>query len=64
MQIAALPLEKRAEAFSMCQETLRESAERMGIAGLQMEGLYEPSNGSHSSQQNIDVSGSPQGGKA
>jgi phage/plasmid primase-like uncharacterized protein len=39
MQIAALPLEKRAEAFSMCQEALRESAERMEIAGLQMEGF-------------------------
>ena len=47
MQIAALPLEKRPEAFAKCEEALRESAEKYGNCGCADGKLYEASNGGH-----------------
>lgn len=65
MQIAALPLEKRAEAFAKCEDALRDSAEKMGIAGPQMEGFVKlQMEAVRGMVQNIDVGGSPNGAKA
>ena len=65
MQIAALPLDKREEAFAKAKQSLEESARDMGIAGDQMDGFIKlQMEAIRSVVQNIDVGGAPQGGKA
>jgi hypothetical protein len=65
MQIAAMPLSQREAGFAICEDTLRETADKMGIAGPQMEGFIKiQMDAIRRMVQNIDVGGSPQGGKA
>ena len=65
MQIAAMPLNQREAGFKICENTLRETAREMGVAGEQMDGFIKiPMEAIRGMVQNIDVGGSPQGGNA
>jgi hypothetical protein len=65
MQIAAMPLHEREAGFGICERSLRETARDMGIAGEQMGGFIKiQMEAIRGMVQNIDVGGSPQGGKA
>jgi hypothetical protein len=65
MQIAAMPLHEREAGYAVCEESLCETARDMGIAGDKMEGFIKiQMEAIRGMVQNIDVGGSPQGGKA
>jgi hypothetical protein len=65
MRIAGMPLEEREAALAIAENSLREAAKEMGIAGDQMNGFIElQMKAIRQIITDIDVSGSPQGGSA
>jgi hypothetical protein len=64
MRIAESPL-KRAEAFSLAEQSLRASAGEKGIAGEQMDAFIElQMKAIRQMVLDLDVGGRPEGGRA
>jgi len=65
MYIAGLPLDKREAALAVAENSLREAGQEIGITGEQMDAFIElQMNAIRQIVSDIDVSGSPQGGRA
>ena len=65
MRIAEMPLEQREEGFKIAERSLREAAEELGIGADRMEGLIQMLvKGMRQFVLDIDVGGSPKGGRA
>ena len=65
MHIAGMPLEKREAALATAENSLRETAKEMGIVGDQIDGFIElQMKAIRQVITEIDVGGSPQGGRA
>jgi len=65
MYIAGLPLDKRDAALAVAENSLREAGQETGISGEQMDAFIElQMNAIRQIVRDIDVSGSPQSGRA
>jgi hypothetical protein len=65
MHIAGMPLEKRQAALAVAENSLRETANEMGITGDQIDRFIElQMNAIRQIITEIDAGGSPQGGRA